>query len=110
MNPRNGSYTGSEITLVDPSLVEQVGAQGRSDKLAVSTVSNENDLQHGYRVNLSVESIIDENPQRLKLTNAWSSKELKLPLRHQLVIQNKPRWRHLRDVPFPEVSSERKSP
>ena len=66
--------SGSEITLVDPSLVEQVGAQGRPDKLAVSTVSNESDLQHGYRVNLSVESIIDENPQRLKLTNAWSSK------------------------------------
>ncbi len=38
--------SGSEITLVDPSLIKQIGVQGRSDKLLVSTVSNENDLQH----------------------------------------------------------------
>lgn len=81
--------SGSEITLVDPSLVKQVGAQGHLDKLVVSTVSNENDVQHGYRINLSVESLIDENPKRLKLTNAWSSKELKIPLRHQRVFQDK---------------------
>ncbi|CAB3998014.1 Hypothetical predicted protein [Paramuricea clavata] len=65
--------SGSEINLVDPSLVKQVGAQGHLDKIVVSTVSNENDVQHGYRINLSVESLIDEKPKRLKLTNAWSS-------------------------------------
>ena len=36
--------SGSEISLVDPSLIEQLGIQGRSDKLVVSTISNENNL------------------------------------------------------------------
>ena len=99
--------SGSEITLVDPSLVKQVGAQGHLDKLVVSTVSNENDVQHGYRINLSVESLINENPKRLKLTNAWSSKELKIPLRHQRVFQDKSRWPHLQNVPFPNVEREK---
>ena len=99
--------SGSEITLVDASLVKQVGAQGHLDKLVVSTVSNENDVQHGYRINLSVESLIDENPKRLKLTNAWSSKELKIPLRHQRVFQDKSRWPHLQNVPFPNVEREK---
>ena len=55
--------SGSEVTLVDPSLIDQLGVQGRSDKLVVSTVSDENDLQHGCRVDLSIESLIDETPE-----------------------------------------------
>lgn len=51
--------SGSEIKLVDPSLIEHIGAPGRRDKLSVSTVSNDNDLQDGYRVTLSIESIVD---------------------------------------------------
>ena len=39
--------SGSEITLVDPSLIEQLRVQGRSDQLVVSTVGDKNDLQHG---------------------------------------------------------------
>ncbi|CAB4009683.1 Hypothetical predicted protein [Paramuricea clavata] len=101
--------SGSEITLVDQSLVKQVGAQGHLDKLVVSTVSKENDVQHGYCINLSVESLINENSKRLKLTNAWSSKELKIPLRHQGVFQDKSRWPHLQNVPS-LMSRERRFP
>ena len=68
--------SGLEITLVDPSLMEQLGVQGRSDKLLAPTVSDENDLQHGHRLNSSIESLIDETPEQLKLINAWCSKEL----------------------------------
>ena len=92
--------------MVDPSLIEQLGVQGRSDKLVVSTVSNENDLQHGQRVTLALESLTtDENPERLEIINGWCSKELKIPLRHQRVIQDK--WNHLQDIPFPNVEGKK---
>ena len=71
--------SGSEITLVDPSLMEQLGVQGRSDKLLVSTVSDENDLQHGRRLNSSIESLIDETPEQLELINACCSSKLQYP-------------------------------
>ncbi|CAB4023186.1 Hypothetical predicted protein [Paramuricea clavata] len=51
--------SGSEITLVDPSLASTLDLYGQPDELVVSTVSNDIDIQHGYRVNLSVESLID---------------------------------------------------
>ena len=72
----------------------------------MSTVSNNNDVQHGCRVNLSVESLIDNEPRRLELRNVWCGKDLKIPLRHQRMRSNKSRWPHFKDVPFPDVQQE----
>ena len=99
--------SGSEVTLVDPSLVSTLGLCGRPDCLVLSTVSNSNELQKGERVNLAVESLIDEQPQQLQLKGVWSGKELNIPLRHQRVAVNKERWPHLCDVPFPEVERQK---
>ena len=101
--------SGLEITLIDPSLLEHIGTPGRRDKLSASTVSNNNDLQDGYRVNFSIESIVDENPQRLTLSNVWSSRKLKIPLRHQNIGKTKARWHHLQDVPFADVEQRKVS-
>ena len=83
--------SGSEITLVDPSLASTLDLDGQPDELVISTVSNDNDIQHGYQVNLSVESLIDNEPQRLELRSAWCGRDLKIPLRHQLMRSNKSR-------------------
>ena len=99
--------SGSEITLVDPSLASSLGLKGQPGELVVSTVSNNNDVQHGCRVNLSVESLIDNEPRRLELRNAWCCKDLMIPLRHQRMRSNKLRWPHLEDVPFPDVQKEK---
>ena len=99
--------SGSEITLVDPSLASSLGLQGQPGELVVSTVSNNNDVQHGCRVNLSVESLIDNEPRRLELRNAWCGKDLKIPLCHQRMRSNKSRRAHLKDVPFPDVQQEK---
>ena len=99
--------SGSEITLVDPSLMSSLDLKGQRDQLAVSTVSNDNDVQQGCRINVSVESLVDDEPQRLMLTNTWCSRPLKIPLRHQLVINNKSRWPHLRDIPFLNVQEKK---
>ncbi|CAB3987692.1 Hypothetical predicted protein [Paramuricea clavata] len=99
--------SGSEIILVDPSLASTLDLDGQPYELVVSTVSNDNDIQHGYRVNLSVESLIDNEPQRLELRSAWCGRDLKIPLRHQLMRSNKSRWSHLQDVPFPDVQQKK---
>ena len=66
-----------KLHLVDPSVIDHISAPGGRNKLSVSTVNNDNDLQDSYRVTLSIESIVDENLQRLTLSNVWSSRKLK---------------------------------
>ena len=99
--------SGSEITLVDPSLMSSLDLKGQPDELVVSTVSNDNDIQQGCRIDVSVESLVDDEPQRLVLKNAWCGRALKIPLRHQLVLNNKSRWPHLQDIPFPDVEEKK---
>ena len=100
--------SGSEITLVDPSLVSSLRLSGQPDCLVLSTV-NSQEPQEGERVDLVVESLIDEQPQRLQLRGVWSGKELNIPLRHQGITRDKSKWPHLQDVPFPEVAQQKVS-
>ena len=51
--------SGSEITLVDPSLMSSLDLKGQPDELVVSTVSNDNDIQQGCRIDVSVESPVN---------------------------------------------------
>ena len=80
--------SGSEITLVDPSLVSSLRLSGQPDRLVLSTV-NSQEPQEGERVDLVVESLIDEQPQRLQLKGVWCGKELNIPLRHQGITRGK---------------------
>ncbi|XP_015751232.1 PREDICTED: uncharacterized protein LOC107331194 [Acropora digitifera] len=100
--------SGSEITLVDPSLVSSLRLSGQPDRLVLSTV-NSQEPQEGERVDLVVESLIDEQPQQLQLKGVWSGKELNIPLRHQGITRDKAKWPHLQDVPFPEVARQKVS-
>ena len=100
--------SGSEITLVDPSLVSSLRLNGQPDRLVLSTV-NSQEPQEGERVDLVVESLIDEQPQRLQMKGVWSGKELNIPLRHQGITRDKAKWPHLQDVPFPEVARQKVS-
>lgn len=97
--------SGSEITLVDPSLVSSLRLSGQPDRWVLSTV-NSQERQEGERVDLVVESLIDEQPQRLQLKGVWSGKELNIPLHHQGITRDKSKWPHLQDVPFPEVARQ----
>ena len=97
----------SEITLVDPSLMSSLDLKGQPDELVVSTVSNDNDIQQGCRIDVSVESLVDDEPQRLVLKNAWCARALKIPLCHQLVLNNKSQWPHLQDIPFLDVQEKK---
>lgn len=81
----------SEITLVNPSLVRSLGISGQPDCLVFSTGSNHKETREGERVDLAVESLIDELPQQLQLQGVWSGKELKIPLHHQCIATNKAR-------------------
>ena len=100
--------SGSEITLVDPSLVSSLRLSGRPDRLVLSTVNSQGP-QEGERVALVVESLIDEQPQRLQQKGVWSGKELNIPLCHQGITRDKAKWPHLQDVPFPEVAQQKVS-
>ena len=80
--------SGSEITLADPSLVSSLRLSGQPDRLVLSTVSSQ-EPQEGERVDLVVESLIDEQPQQLQLKGVWSGKELNIPLRHQGITRDK---------------------
>ena len=53
--------------------------KGQADALVASTVSNDNDVQRGYRINVAAVSFIDDDLQRLVRKNAWCGRALKIP-------------------------------
>ena len=99
--------SGSEITLVDPSLVSSLGLSGQPDRLVFSAMSNHNEPHDRERVDLAVESLIDNHPQQLQLQGVWSGKEPSIPLPYQCIATTKSRWPHLHNVPFPEVQRQK---
>ena len=65
----------SEITLVDASLVSSLRLSGHPHRLVLSTV-NSQELREGERFDIVVESLIDEQPQRLQLKEVDRDKDL----------------------------------
>ena len=99
--------SGSEIAVMDPSLVKQLDLRGKSDHLVLSTLSKSDEQHQGERISIAVESLIDDEPCRLVLYHVWLERDFLIPLRHQLVIKNKRRSPDLQGVPLPEVDRKK---
>ena len=88
-------------------MVSSLGLCGRPGRLVLSNVTNRNELRKGKRVNVVVETLIDEQSRRLQPKGVWSGKELNIPLRHQRLAVNKERWPHLHNVPFQKLNGKK---
>ena len=59
--------SGSDVTMIDPSLVEKLGIQGESSQLLLSTVNEREKRQQGLKVDFKISSVDDQDFSALGL-------------------------------------------
>ena len=52
-------YSGSDVTMIDPSLIEELEIQGEASQLFLSTVNQREKKEQGVKVNFKIASVID---------------------------------------------------
>ena len=77
--------SGSDVTMIDPSLVEKLGIQGESNQLLLSTVNEREKRQQGLKVDFKISSVDDQEFREIAVRDAWAVKDLTIPLKHLAV-------------------------
>ena len=95
--------SGSDVTMIDPSLIEQLEIQDESSQLFLSTVNQKEKKEQGVKVNFQIASVIDQDTREIAVCNACAVKDLAIPDKHVSVRKRLGQWPHLRQVPYPEV-------
>ena len=101
--------SGSDVTMIDPSLVEKLEIQGESSQLFLSTVNERDKRQQGLKVDFKIASIDDQDFREVAVCDAWAVQDLSIPLKHLAIRTKRDLWPHLSQVPFPEVERNKVS-
>ena len=99
--------SGSDITMIDPSLVMLLGMKGNPSKLLISTVNDSNTHHTGVKVDFKLAAVDDANSTQVCVQSAWATKDLAIPLKHTKVMKNADQLSHLQGVPFPDVDRKK---
>ncbi|XP_044175961.1 uncharacterized protein LOC114968359 [Acropora millepora] len=108
---KNGRHTttyalidsASDVTLIDPSLVQELGIEGEEGELSISTVSQREKQQTGLRVDFKISSVDGQRSDYVIVRNAWALRDLTIPLKHISAGMKATLWTYLQHVPFPDV-------
>ena len=84
-----GTRIGSDVTMIDPSLVEKLGIQGESSQLLLSTGNEREKRQQGLKVDFKISSVDDQDFREIAVCDAWAVKDLTIPLKHFAVRTKK---------------------
>ena len=101
--------SGSDVTMIDPSLVYQLGIQGEQGQLLLSTVSQRGKQENGVKVDFKIAPVDDQHSHQITVQNAWAVRDLTIPLKHVTARKRMEQWSHLHQVPFPEVERKKVS-
>ena len=101
--------SGSDVTMIDPSLVDQLGIQGEDGQLLLSTVSQRDKQENGVKVDFKIAPVDDQHSHQITVRNAWAVRDLTIPLKHVTARKKMEQWLHLCQVPFPEVQRKKVS-
>ncbi|XP_068741884.1 uncharacterized protein [Montipora capricornis] len=101
--------SGSDITMVDPSLVKLLNIEGTLSKLSLTTVNSADVEERGMKVNFKIASLDSQNDHVIAVNPAWAVKDLTIPLKHTRLSKSLEQWPHLREVRFPEVERRKTS-
>ena len=88
--------SGSDVTIIDPSLIEQLEIQGEASQLFLSRVNQRQKREQSGKVNFKISSVIDQDTREIAIRNAWAAKDLAIPLKHVSVRKRLGQWPHLR--------------
>ena len=96
-------YSGSDVTMIDLSLVEQLRIKGTSGKISLSTVNTKDVEETGLKVDFMVAPIDDDNDLGINVNDAWAIKDLNIPLKpYSVVHRSVNQWPYLNDLKFHE--------
>ena len=101
--------SGSDVTMIDPSLIDQLEIQGQVSQLFLSTVNQREEREEGVKVNFKISSVKGQDSREIAVCGAWAVKDLTIPLKHVSVRRRMGEWPYLRQVPFPEVARNKVS-
>ena len=101
--------SGSDVTMIDPSLMEQLEIQGEASQLFLSTVNQREKMEQGVEVNFKIASVADQDAREIAVRNAWAVTDLAIALKHVSLRKRMGQWPPLRQVPFPEVARSKVS-
>lgn len=99
--------SGSDITMVDPSLVKLLNIEGTPSKLSLTTVNSVVVEERGMKVNFKIASLDSKNYHVIAVNSAWAVKDLTIPLKHIRLSRSLEQWPHLQEVHFPEVERKK---
>lgn len=99
--------SGSDITMIDPSIVKLLNIEGAPSKLTLTTVNNADAEEEGMKVNFKIAPVDSQNNHVLNVNSAWAVKDLTIPLKHTKLSRSVEQCTHLQQVPFPEVERKK---
>ena len=99
--------SGSDITMIDSSLVKLLNIKGSTSKLSLTTVNSFDSKEEGLKVNFKIAPVDNTSGHVVNVKSAWAVKDLTIPLKHTRVTKSLEQWPHLKYVYFPEVERKK---
>ena len=99
--------SGSDIIMIDPSLVRLLDVKGSPSKLSLTTVNRADTEEEGLRVDFQIASVDSKNNHVINVKSAWAVKDLTIPLKHTKVTRSVEQWPHLPQVCLPKVERKK---
>ena len=96
--------SGSDVTLCDERLVQELGLQGTERSFSLTTQEKRNSLRRGFEVDLVVEAL--DGSESLNLKNVWTVKQLNVSPNSIATPNDIKLWPHLEGVYLPSIEKE----
>jgi hypothetical protein len=96
--------SGSDVTLCDERLVQELGLQGTERSFSLTTQEKINSLRKGLEVDLVVEAL--DGSEALDLKNVWTVKQLTVSPNSIATPNDIKMWPHLEGVYLPSIEKE----
>ena len=96
--------TGSDISLCDKSLAEELGVQGHQKTFYLTTQERQDSPRVGYDLSLTVEPL--DGTDQVYVTRLWTVDKLNASSRSIPSEQDARQWPHLQDIKLPSISEK----
>ena len=96
--------SGSDISLCDKSLAEELGVQGHQKTFYLTTQERQDSPRVGYDLSLTVEPL--DGTDQVYVTRLWTVDKLNVSSRSIPSEHDARQWPHLQDIKLPSISEK----
>ncbi|XP_014675114.1 PREDICTED: uncharacterized protein LOC106815198 [Priapulus caudatus] len=95
---------GSDISLCTSRLADQLGLRGKPKTFSLTTVSDQNHLQTGREVSLSVSGLTAS--ESIDIDRVWTVKDMSIPISSIPKKKDVDTWGHLQGLNLPKIDKK----